>query len=323
MEKRTLGRSGIKVSAIGLGCWQIGGMAPREGGKEHGWYGAEDRESIRAIHRALDLGVTFLDTADMYGIGHSERLLGEALAGRRDKVVIATKFGKTFDEARRVRTDHHDVRPEYIRPACEDSLRRLRTDVVDLYQLHDGYMELDEVPGVLDTLEGLVASGKIRGYGWSTNDPERAAAFATGAHCIAVQHTFNILSGNHDVLAAATRLGLASINRSPLGQGLLVGKVARGKSFERFDVRAGWDLETGKHARRLDGFEKIRDLLVADGRTLAQGALGWLLAISPITVPIPGFRNIQQIEDNCGVLAKGPLDAATMAAIEREVAGLR
>jgi aryl-alcohol dehydrogenase-like predicted oxidoreductase len=322
MELRSLGKNGPKVSAIGLGCWTIGGLVPRERGRMHGWYGAEDTESIRAIHRALDLGVTFLDTADIYGIGHSEKLLGRALEGRRNTVAIATKFGKTFDEARGVRTDHHDERPEYIRAACEASLRRLGTDVIDLYQLHDARMDLGLVEGVLETLEGLVAAGKIKGYGWSTDDPQRARAFARGPHCRAVQHKLNVLEDDPAMLALAEEKGLASINRSPLGQGLLTGKYASGARFERWDVRARWDLRSGKQAAQLEALARIGELLRSDGRTLVQGALGWILAKSPSTIPIPGFRSVAQVEENCGALDKGPLEPAVMAAIERSVAAL-
>jgi aryl-alcohol dehydrogenase-like predicted oxidoreductase len=316
---RRLGRNGPKVSAIGIGCWTIGGLVEREGDRKHGWYGTDDKESIRAVHRALDLGVTFIDTADIYGTGHSERLLGKALKGKRDGLVIATKFGKTFDEKTGVRTDAHNEAPDYVRWACEQSLRRLDTDVIDLYQLHDGRMDLSLVDGLLETLEGLVAAGKIRGYGWSTDEPDRAEAFTRGPHCIAVQHKLNVLEGSAAILKLCEEHGLASINRSPLGQGLLTGKINAGSRFETFDVRARWDLARGKQARQLMALDRIRDLLTSDGRTLVQGALGWLLAKSAVTIPIPGFRSVAQIEDNCGVLAKGPLSASAMVAVEREL----
>ena len=319
---RSLGRKGPKVSAIGIGCWQFGGMAPREKERLHGWYGADDDISIRVVHRALDLGVTLFDTADMYGVGRSERLLGRALAGKRQSVVIATKFGKTFDEAANLRTDHHDERPEYIRAACEASLRRLGTDHIDLYQLHDGRMPLEKVDDVLNTLEGLVAAGKIGGYGWSTDETDRAEAFLKGPNCIAVQQKLNVMEGNRAILAIAERHGLASINRSPLGQGLLTGRITPQSTFETFDVREHWDLRSGKRAQHLAALERIRAHLTSDGRTLAQGALGWLLAVSPVTIPIPGCRTIAQVEENCGALAKGPLSASSMAAIDKELAAL-
>ena len=169
---RPLGRSGIQVSAMGLGCWAIGGPF-WFGETPSGWGEVDDDESIRAIHAGLDLGINFFDTSDVYGTGHSERVLAHAFEGRRDKVVIATKFGNTFDEATRQGTGS-DASPEYIRSACEASLRRLNTDYIDLYQFHlNGYPPEKAAP-VRDTLEELVAAGKIRAYGWSTDFPDSA-----------------------------------------------------------------------------------------------------------------------------------------------------
>ncbi len=161
MFTRSLGKSGISVSALGLGCWAIGGPFWR-GQKPVGWGKVDDRESIRAIHRALELGVTLFDTADIYGCGHSERVLGQALAGRRHEVVIATKFGQTFDETTRQGTGQ-DVTPEYIRRACDASLRRLNVDVIDLYQLHIKDVSLEQAPSVRDALEDLTPRARFAG----------------------------------------------------------------------------------------------------------------------------------------------------------------
>jgi aryl-alcohol dehydrogenase-like predicted oxidoreductase len=318
--ERRLGHDGPKVSAIGAGCWAIGGLSEREGGRQHGWYGSDDAESIRALHRAYDLGITFYDTADIYGVGHSERLIGKAFADRRDRIIISSKFGKTFDAETGLRTDHHDERPEYVRAACEASLKRLGTDHLDMYLLHDARMDMAMVDGVIDTLEGLVAAGKIRAYGWSTDEVERVQAFAKGKHCRAVQQKVNVLEGHLDTLAYAEKAGLVSIIRSPLGQGLLTGKITATSTFERFDVRADWDLKSGKRAKQLKNLAAVRELLMTGGRTLAQGALCWLLAKSPVAVPIPGFKTVAQAEDNFGALQKGPLPAATMAEIEKVLA---
>jgi aryl-alcohol dehydrogenase-like predicted oxidoreductase len=160
---RSLGRSGIEVSAVGLGCWAIGGPFFRDGGPV-GWGEVDDAESTRAIHRALDLGATFFDTSNVYGAGHSERVLGRALAGRRDEVAIATKFGNVFDESTRHITGA-DASPEGIRRACEASLRRLGTDRIDLYQLHLGDYDPVAAVEVRETLEELVDEGSIRAYG--------------------------------------------------------------------------------------------------------------------------------------------------------------
>jgi aryl-alcohol dehydrogenase-like predicted oxidoreductase len=322
IAKRRLGLHGPEVSAIGVGCWAIGGLSIKDG-KEQGWSGTDDAESVRALQQALDLGITFVDTADVYGAGHSERLVGQALRGRRDAVVLATKFGKVFDEARRERTERTDASPGAIVAACEASLRRLGTDVIDLYQLHDGKLSLADVPQVLHTLEGLVAAGKIRAYGWSTDDVARAEAFAAGAHCVAVQHRMNLLEDAPAMRALCESAGLASINRSPLAQGLLTGKFNADTRFDATDLRAGWRLNEGTRAQQLSALAHVRELLCFDGRSLAQGALGWLLAASPACVPIPGFKNRSQVLDNAAVLERGALPPDVMARITDTLQALR
>ncbi|MGC9520291.1 MAG: aldo/keto reductase [Anaerolineae bacterium] len=318
---RVLGRSGIEVSAMGLGCWAIGGPFWR-GDTPVGWGEVDDEESTRAIHTALDLGVTFFDTADVYGAGHSEIVLGQALAGRRDDVVIATKFSNVFDPLTRQITGS-DVSSAYIRQACEASLRRLNTDHIDLYQLHDGGLPLDEAGAVRDTLETLVAEGKIRAYGWSTDDPERAALFAEGPHCTAVQNQMNVFSDAPEMIALCERLNLASINRGPLAMGLLSGKYQAGSKLADNDVRGenapSWMqyFKDGKpNPAFLDKLAAIRDVLTSDGRTLVQGALGWIWARSSKTIPIPGFRNPAQVEENAKAMQFGPLDEAQMQEID-------
>lgn len=314
MLTRSLGTSGISVSALGLGCWAIGGPFWK-GAKPVGWGQVDDRESIRAIHRAVELGITFFDTADIYGCGHSERVLGQALVGRRDQVVIATKFGQTFDEATRQGTGY-DVTPEHIRRACDASLRRLNIDVIDLYQLHVKDVDLTRAKVVRDTLEGLVAAGKIRWYGWSTDDPASARAFAEGAHCTAIQQRLNVFEGNFETLAICEQFNLASINRSPLAMGLLTGKFTVDTQFPADDVRSGRYDFKGAQADTLRRFERIRNILCADGRSSAQAALGWLWARSGKTIPIPGFRNVEQVEENAGALHWGPLQHNQMKQIE-------
>ncbi len=301
---RRLGSKGPEVSAIGFGAWAIGGPASREG-NPIGWGEVDDDESVAAIHAALDAGVTLIDTANVYGAGHSERIVAKALNGRRDEVVIATKFGNLIDEDKREAIGR-DASPESIREQCDGSLTRLNTDVIDLYQFHIGDHPLEQAGEVRDALEGLVADGKIKAYGWSTDDPERAAFFAEGEHCAAIQQSFSIVNGNAETLAVAEKAGLASIVRGPLSMGLLTGKMNRQTTFSDSDVRRGWDW-SGDQGRRLDALDKIKSILTEDGRTLAQGALGWLLAKSPAFVPIPGIRTVAQAKDNAGVLAAGPL----------------
>lgn len=314
MENRVLGRSGIVVSALGMGCWAIGGPFWR-GDTPVGWGEVDDKASVAALERAVDLGVTFFDTADVYGCGHSERLVGAVLGSRRKDVVIATKFGNVFDEQTK-RITGYSAEPEFIRSACEASLRRLNTDYIDLYQFHKGDYDLERVDGVLETLEQLVAEGKIRSYGWSTDDPERAKAFARGEHCAAIQQRLNVFEGSAETLAVCERERLASINRGPLAMGLLTGKFSPDSKLPANDVRKDWNFREGPQAERLRTLEELREVLASGGRTLAQGALGWLWARSQATVPIPGFKTTAQVEENAGALAYGPLSATQMADIE-------
>ncbi len=280
-----------------------------------------------ALRRAFELGITFFDTADVYGTGDSERVLGRALAGHRDEVVIATKFGNTFDAGRRTMTGQ-DVSAAYIRRACEQSLRRLGTDRIDLYQLHLGGLPIAQAQEVARALEDLVAGGMIRSYGWSTDDPERAASFAGGPHCAAVQHELNVLADAPLMLEVCDAWDIASINRGPLAMGLLTGKYDASSRLPAGDVRGpGGPAWMGYFAggrpapEPLARLGAIREVLTDGGRTLAQGALGWLLARSPHTVPIPGIRTVAQAEQNAAALRLGPLPATAMAEIARLLAG--
>lgn len=316
--KRLLGRSGIQVSAMGIGCWAIGGPFWKNG-QPVGWGEVNDEESIRAIHRALDLGITFFDTAAVYGCGHSERVLGKALASRRDQVLIATKFGQVFDEETR-QVKGYDTSPEHIRQDCESSLRRLGTDRIDLYQLHVKDVELDKAIIIRDTLEELVSKGKIRFYGWSTDSPERARLFAEGPHCMAIQQQLNIFDGNLETLAVCEQFNLASINRGPLNMGLLTGKFSAETQIPADDVRSRRPALQEDRRTRLLKLEKMRAILTQGGRTLAQGALGWIWARSERTIPIPGFKTIQQVEENTASMRFGALDPEQMEAIQAALA---
>ena len=307
---RPLGKSGVDVSAVGVGCWAIRGPFWRES-RPVGWGQVDDEESVRAIRRAVDLGVTLFDTADVYGCGHSERVLGRGLDGIRDRVLIATKFGNLFDEETR-HAAGRDVTPEGIRRSCDASLRRLRVDVIDLYQFHLGDWDPESAPDVRDVLENLVDEGKIRFYGWSTDDPARARIFAEGQHCVAIQQHFNVFSGNEETLAVCEQDGLASINRGPLAQGVLTGKFSAESTFPQDDLRRDWNFGEGDPAQQLEQLAELRDALTSDGRTLAQAALGWLWARSPNTIPIPGCRTVAQVEENAGAMRFGPLSESVM-----------
>lgn len=312
--KRVLGRSGIEVSAMGLGCWAIGGEQYRDGAA-CGWAGADDNESIRAIERAIDLGVTFLDTADIYGSGHSENILAKAIKGKRNGLVIASKFGYTFNEGT-TEALGGQADPDYIRKCCEGSLRRLKTDRIDLYQFHLGGYGLEKAGEVRDVLEELVSQGKIRYYGWSTDEPESARFFAEGTHCTAIQQRLSIFEGNHETLEVCQQNDLASINRGPLAKGILTGKFNADSKLPASDVRCGWDFKTGTEAEFLRRLDAIGEVLTAGGRTLAQGSLGWLWALSENTIPIPGFKTVAQVEENAGAMEFGALSNEQMAEID-------
>lgn len=319
--KRQLGRSGIKVSALGMGCWAIGGPFWR-GETPLGWGEVDDEESIRAIHAAFERGVNFFDTANVYGAGHSERVLGRALAGRRPQVVIATKFNAVFDETTRQVTGS-DASPEGIRKACEESLRRLNTDYIDLYQFHDGGYPVDKALPVRETLEALVAAGKIRGYGWSTDFPDRAEVFAQGTKCTSIQLQLNVLDDNPAMITLCEKYNLAAINRGPLAMGLLTGKYTAETKPSADDVRGEKSPEWMKYFKGgkpnpewMAKCDAIREILTSRGRTLAQGALAWLWARSPQTIPIPGFRTVKQVEENAGAMAFGPLMTEQMRKID-------
>ncbi len=317
---RVLGRSGIECSAIGMGCWAIGGPF-FEGDTPVGWGHVDDTESTRAIYRALDLGVTLFDTADVYGAGHSEQVLGTALASQRSDVIIATKFSNVFDEQTR-QIIGHDASPEYIEQACEASLKRLRTDYIDLYQFHDGMYPIEQIDEVLASLERLVEKGKIRSYGWSTDDPIRARTFARGAHCSAAQFQMNVLFDASPMVKTCEKLNLAGLTRGPLAMGLLSGKYTPESVLPDNDVRGpnapDW-MSFFKDGKPSDEFltrlGQVRDILESNGRTLAQGALAWLLARSRVTIPIPGFKTLAQVEENADVLSLGGLSDREMQEI--------
>ncbi len=317
--QRTLGRSGIRVSALGLGCWAIGGPFVMDG-RPDGWGAVDDAESIRAIHTAMDYGVSFFDTADAYGIGHSEQVLGRAIAGRRGDVVISTKFGYLGNEA--TKTLHGTcLDAGYIKRACEASLKRLGTDYIDLYFLHVWEIGLPDIDPVCDALDALVQNGKIRSYGWSTDLVNGAGLFARRSACAAVQHNLNVFDDAPAMLDLCDRENLASVNRGPLAMGMLTGKFAAGSRLSADDVRGaghGWvpyfqdGTPRPEFLKKLDG---VRDVLTSGGRTLAQGALAWVWGRSGRTVPIPGFKTARQAKENAAAMAFGPLSEEQMRQI--------
>ena len=311
MINRKLGRSDIETSAMGLGCYAIGGQFRVENGQQWGWTGVDDEESIRAIHAAMDFGINFFDTAQAYGAGHSERIIGKAIKGRRDKVLLATKFGKRMDEANR-QILGSSIAPSDLRQSLEDSLLRFDTDYIDLFQWHESDGALEDLPNLLDLLDKFVDEGKIRYYGWSTDDAERAAQMAQRKNCVAIEHRVHIFENSENVskmLAVCDEENLASINRSPLMMGILTGKFSEESRFIDGDVRhsIGFDFTDERFGSLLKRVEAVREVLTSNERTLSQGALAWIWARSPRTIPIPGFKTVRQVTENARAMEFGPL----------------
>jgi aryl-alcohol dehydrogenase-like predicted oxidoreductase len=326
MQKRKLGRSGLEVSPVGMGCWAIGGPVPVDTGEAvepFGWGQVDDAESIRALHRALDLGVNLFDTANNYGAGHSEDVLGQALQERREGVIISTKFATVFDEtARLVYLNRElDINRATLREALEGSLRRLRTDYIDIYLLHHGSYSTEQAPAVVELLEELVDEGKIRYYGWSTDDPERARIFAAGEHCTAIEYRLNWMFDNQEMIEVCGQLDLGGLIKSPLHSGILTGKFNAGSTFPPDDGRQAFDFSEGRGALRLRQIDLVRALLTQDGRSLAQAALGYIWARSRATVPIPGFKSVRQVEENAGAMEFGPISRELVMQVHEILAG--
>ncbi len=322
MTPRTLGKSGIVTSGLGLGCWAIGGPFWERGGFM-GYGPVDDDQSLAALHCGLELGVRFFDVAGVYGCGHAETLLGRALRVYPD-AIVAAKFGYTFDAQSRAVTGT-EVTPAGIRAALELSLKRLGRNHIDIYQLHLFDLPLETAFHISGTLDELVREGLIRAYGWCNEQPEKLQDFAAGSRASVVPILLNVLEGNRDLPALGESLELGLIVRRPLGMGLLTGKLSAGHRFNPQDMRLRfhWDLRVGKQAAQLKQLEAIRELLCQGGRTLAQGALGWLWAYHPGLVPIPGFKTAAQVRENVGAMRFGPLSPDTMRQIDAVLSGLR
>jgi aryl-alcohol dehydrogenase-like predicted oxidoreductase len=247
--------------------------------------------------------------------------------GRRDRVVIVSKFGYRVDEAAKAVTPYGETEEQseiagHIRADLEKSLQRLNTDYLDVYLLHIWGLAIERALSTRGVLEALVAEGKIRTYGWSTDRSDAIRAFSTSPRCAVVEQQMSVLDGNRELLALCEQWNLASLIRGPLGMGTLTGKLAADSTFQEEDVRRHADWHPAFRNGRitpewLHDLESIREALTCDGRTLAQGALGWLWARSPQAIPIPGFRNVKQVEENCGAMQFGPLTEAQMIEIDR------
>jgi aryl-alcohol dehydrogenase-like predicted oxidoreductase len=291
MERRTLGQ-GLEVSAIGLGCM---GMSE--------FYGARDEEeALETIHRALDLGVTFLDTADMYGPFTNEMLVARAIAGRRDEVELATKFGNVrgqHGERLGIRGD-----PDYVRQACEASLERLGVDHIDLYYQHrvDKSIEIEETVGAMAE---LIEAGKVRHIGLSEASPETIRR-AHAVHAItALQTEYSLWTRDpeDEILPTVRELGIGFVAYSPLGRGFLSGRITSPDDLDPDDFRRSNPRFQGENfERNLDLVEHVREIAEEKGVTPAQLALAWVLGRGEDVVPIPGTKRVRYLEENAGAV---------------------
>lgn len=293
MQTRKLGRNGPTVSALGLGCM---GMSE--------FYGAHsDAESIATLHHALDRGVTFFDTADMYGPYTNEELLGRALKGRRARAFIATKFGFVRDPANPA-ARAVDGRPARVAQACEDSLKRLGTEHIDLYYLHraDPQVPIEDTVGAMAR---LVHAGKVRHLGLSEVSPQTLER-AHGVHPLtALQSEYSLWTRDPEqgALAACERLGIGFVPYSPLGRGFLTGAIKTPDDFAADDYRRMTPRFQGENfTRNLALVEKVKTLAADKGCSAAQLALAWVLAQGQHIVPIPGTRRLRNLDENLGAL---------------------
>src|SRR5689334_18410848 len=291
MEMRTLGSSGIKVSAIGLGLMSMSGV-----------YGnANDEESIRVIHYALDKGIDFLDSSDMYGWGHNEELLGRALKGRRQGVVVATKFGQTKlpDGKQGV-----DGSPEYVLRACEASLKRLGIDVIDVYYQHrvDPSTPIEETVGAM---KRLVEQGKVRALGLSEAAPETIRRAHKVHPIAAVQNEYSLLyrKEGEETLGATRELGISLIAYAPLGRSMLTGSVKGKADLPEGDRRLAHPRFQGEALdKNVKIVKRLEEIAVEKKCTPAQLVLAWLLAQGKDIVPIPGTKRKQRVDENLAAL---------------------
>lgn len=321
--RRRLGKSGLEVSALGLGCWAVGGPwdwdQPGEEPFAAGWGKTDDQESIRAIHAGIEAGINFFDSAANYGAGHSEVVLGQALKGRRAEVVIATKFGHIVNEDKKtVYADNEQILPN-VRQDVENSLRRLQTTWIDVYQLHEARYDPELALELRGVLEDLVQQGKIRWYGWSTDLVDRARVFADGEHCTSIQFRLNAIYDNAEMRSLCEQFDLAGINKDPLNKGILTGKFTTAATFPADDLRSRVDFSEERIVKRLETVEALREVLTASGRSMAQGALAYIWALDERMVPIPGFRNVRQVQENAAAMEYGPLSQEEVAQVQEIV----
>lgn len=295
MHYRKLGNTGITVSDIGFGAWAIGGPSEASGAPL-GWGRTSDEESLATIRRARELGVTFFDTADSYGFGRSESLLGIVLSRRRQDVVIATKVGVVRDGEGRLRKDFSRT---HISHAVDGSLKRLRTDYIDLYQLHNPTLDELRRDDIHEAMDRLQESGKIRYWGISVTTPEEGLEVVRNGWGYALQVLYNVLNQAPaaELFPLAKEKGYGIIARVPLASGLLSGKFRPDTTFPADDVRQNF-LTAKRLEEVLRRVDEAKSIIGGTARSLAEGALRFVLANEAVSTVIPGARNVRQIEMN-------------------------
>jgi aryl-alcohol dehydrogenase-like predicted oxidoreductase len=310
---------GTDIAPLGMGCWAIGG-AFYSGEQPLGFSNVDDESSTRTIHAALEAGIRLFDTAAVYGAGHSERLLGLALKNRDDALVIS-KLGTSFDEQTK-QVLCNDTDSAKVEAAIDSSRQRLQRDHIDIMVLHLNALPVEVARPIFEQMEKARQSGKIRAYGWSTDFPASAAAMAKMEGFISVEHAMNVFIDAPSMQATVEQNNLTALIRSPLAMGVLTGKFNEASTLAKDDVRAvNSDKRDYFHdgkvtPKYLTSLDIVRELLKTGGRTLSQGALGWLMAKSDRNIPLPGARSVEQVQDNAGAIGLGPLPVDVMHEIE-------
>jgi aryl-alcohol dehydrogenase-like predicted oxidoreductase len=306
LEMRTLGKSGIEITALGIGLWAMGGTS---------WGPTEDRHSLDTINAALEAGITFFDTADVYGDGHSEELLGQAMTGRRAQFIVATKIGWQNFDGERNQTAYDTV--DKLIAGVESNLRRLQTDYVDIIQSHISYRE-PTMEIFLEGFQKLQQDGKVRAYGVSTSDFEYLKEFNADGQCATLQIDYSILNRTPevDIFPYCLENNIGVIVRGPLAMGILTGKFKADSQFPEGDFRQRWQNDPEEHQTYLDDLAKVEKLKpLAQNRTLAQLALQSVLAHPAVTTVIPGAKTVRQLNDNVGAALRPALGNDELAQI--------